>query len=288
MKRFVRRATVPVAVVVVLMFVVVALLRSAPRKSTPEPPDAAAAPVRMYGAVEPLGGPVHVAARVPRPVSAILAAEGDTVEAGQALLVCENSVEAAQVAAAEARLAAAERARAISRDSYERAAGLNATQGVSDQDLTQLRLKAELDSATAAAAQAELKLARAQLEQLTLRAPANGVVYKLDVRLGQTLAAGDDSKITLGSPQLQARLFVESFWRDRVRPGGRYRLVETESRRELGMGRVLSVSPYVGGRTVRSEDTRERFDAEYVIVILELEGVAGLPPGLAVVAEEAR
>lgn len=286
MRSFVKRAAVPVVIGIVLVFVVVALLRSAPRRSAPEPPDAAAAPVRMYGRVEPLGGPVYVAARVPRPVSAILVAEGDTVGSGQPLLVCENSLEAAQVAAAQARLAAAERTWAISRDSYERARGLSPRQGISEQDITQLRLRAELDSATVAAGRAELRLARAQLDQLTLRAPVAGVVYKLDVRLGQTLAAGDDSKIMLGAPGLQARLFVESYWRDRVRPGNRYRLRETESRRELGTGRVVSVSPALGGRTVRSEDVGERFDVEYAVVILELEGVTGLPPGLAVVAEE--
>jgi multidrug efflux pump subunit AcrA (membrane-fusion protein) len=287
MARFLRRAIIPAVVVVVLFFVVFAIVRSAPEKSAPVAPDVGKAPVRVYGTIEPLGGPVFVGAQAARAVARIAAAEGDTVAAGQALVVCENSVEVAQVAAAEGRLGAARRAWAISRDSYQRAAGLYSAKGVSEQDFVQVRLKAELDSATMTAAAADLELARAQLDRLTLRAPVPGVVYKLDVRLGSTLAAGDDSKITLGAPQMQARLFVESFWLGRVKVGDRYRLRDSETGQEVGAARVVSVSPYVGGRTVRSEDTGERFDAEYGVVIAELEGATALPLGLNVVAEVA-
>jgi hypothetical protein len=44
------------------------------------------------------------------------------------------------------------------------------------------------------------------------------------------------------------------------------------------------LSPYVGGRTVRTDDANERFDAEYQVAGLELEA-SGLPLGLNVVAE---
>jgi multidrug efflux pump subunit AcrA (membrane-fusion protein) len=285
MAKFLRRAIFPAIAVVVLAFVVVAVTRSAPKKAAPTEPDVNATPVRIYGVVEPLGGPVYVSAQVPRAVARIAAAEGDSVAAGQALVVCENAVEAAAVAAAQGRLEAARSAWAISRDSYERAAGLHAAKGVSDQELTQARLKAELDSATTAAAAADLRLAQARLDQLTLRSPVAGVVYKLDVRLGQTLAAGDDSKIIVGPRQEQVRLFAESFWLDRIAVGDRYRVTDPETGRALGTGRIVDVAPYVGGRTVRTDDVRERFDAEYGVVILELDSVAGLPVGLNVAAE---
>lgn len=285
MARFLKRAILPAAAVVVLAFVVVAVTRSAPKKSAPSEPDVSATPVRIYGVVEPSGGPVYVSAQVPRAVARIVAAEGDSVAAGQPLVVCENSVESAQVAAAEGRLGAARRARAISRDSYERAAGLFAARGVSEQEITQVRLKAELDSATTAAAAADLELARAQFDQLTLRSPVAGVVYKLDVRLGQTLAAGDDSKIIVGPRRQQVRLFAESFWLGRLAVGDRYRVLDSETGRVLGTGRIAAISPYVGGRTVRTDDVRERFDAEYGVVILELEDAAALPLGLNVAAE---
>ncbi len=270
--------------VVVVFFVVFAVLRSAPRKSAPVPPKLADAPARIYGTVEPLGGPVHVAAQVPRSIVKVAAREGDTVQAGWPLVVLESSVEQAQVHAALDRAAAAAKAAALSRETFVRAAGLYATSGISEQDYRQALLTAGLDSANAAAAEADAALARAQLEQLTLRSPVDGLVYKLDVRLGQTFAAGDDSRIIVGPARQQARMFVESFWLDRVRVGDEYWVRDSETDRGLGTGRVISLSPYVSGRTVRTEDTRERFDAEYQIAVLELD-TAGLPLGLNVVAE---
>jgi RND family efflux transporter MFP subunit len=284
MARRIRSYLFWVVAVVVVFFVVFAVLRSAPRKSAPVPPNLADAPARVYGTVEPLGGPVYVAAQVSRSIARIVAREGDTVRAGQPLAELESSVEQVQVRAALDRAAAAEKTAALSRETFERAAGLHRTKGISEQDYRQALLKAGLDSANAAAAKADAALARAQLEQLTLRSPVDGLVYKLDVRLGQTLAAGDDSKIIVGATGQQARMFVESFWLDRVRVGDEYEVRDSETNRDLGAGRVTSLSPYVGGRTVRTEDTRERFDAEYQIAVLELD-TAGLPLGLNVVAE---
>jgi len=284
MARRLRSSLIWLVAVVVLFLVVFAVLRSAPRKSAPVPPKLADAPARIYGTVEPLGGPVYVAAQVPRSIARIVAREGDEVKAGATLIVLESAVEVARLSAALARAEAARQAAAISREAFERASGLYATKGISEQDFRQALLKAGLDSANTAAAEADAALARAQLEQLTLKSPVDGLVYKLDVQLGQTLAAGDDSKIIVGASRQQARMFVESFWLDRLRVGDEYRVREAETGRELGTGRVISLSPYVGGRTVRTEDTRERFDAEYQIAVMEL-GVAGLPPGLNVVAE---
>ncbi len=284
MAKKMRSILIWVIVILVVFFVGFSVKRSAPVKSAPVPPKLADAPARVYGAVEPLGGAVYVAAQVPRSVARIAAREGDTVRAGQTLAVLESSVEEAKVNAAFDRATAAEKAYAISREAYDRAAGLFAAKGISEQEFRQALLKAGLDSANYGAAMADAELARAQLEQLTLKAPVDGIVYKLDLRLGQTLAAGDDSKITIGSPRQQARMFVESFWLGRLKMGDSYKVVNSETGRELGTGRVASLSPYVGGRTVRTDDANERFDAEYQVVVLELD-TAGLPLGLNVIAE---
>jgi RND family efflux transporter MFP subunit len=286
MARRIRGSLFWIAAVVVILFVVFAVLRSAPRKSAPVPPRLDAAPARVYGTVEPLGGPVYVAASVPRSVTRIAVHEGDSVRAGQALVVLESGVEKAQVRAAQDRAVAAENAFAISREAAVRASGLYATKGIAEQDYRQASLQAALDSANAAAAQADAALAQAQLDQLTLKSPVDGVVYKLDVQLGQTLAAGDDSRIIVGSAAEQARMFVESFWLGRLRVGDEYGIHDSETNRDLGLGRVLSLSPYVGNRTVRTDDVQERFDAEYQIAIMALD-TTGLPLGLNVVAEVA-
>jgi len=272
------------AVIVVVFFVGFAVKRSSPVKAAPVPPKLADAPARVYGTIEPFGGAVYVSAQVPRAVVRLVAREGDTVKAGRPLAILESSVEQARVHAALDRATAAERAYAISREAYDRAAGLYATKGISEQEFRQALLTAGLDSANFGAARADAELARAQLEQLTLKSPVAGIVYKLDLRLGQTLAAGDDSKITVGPARQQVRMFVESFWLGRLKVGDSYKVFDSETGRELGTGRVSSLSPYVGGRTVRTDDIKERFDAEYQVAVLELD-VSGLPLGLNVVAE---
>ena len=286
MAKGLRRTLVWIVVLLVVFFVGFAVVRSAPRKAAPVSPNLSGAPARVYGTVEPLGGAVYVSAPVTRTVARLAAREGDTVEAGQPLVVLESSVEAAQLDAALARATAAARAYDISRESFVRTAGLHDQKGTSEQTYREALLKAGLDSATSAATRADAALARARLAQLTLAAPVAGVVYKLDVRLGQTLTAGDDAKITLGSPRLQARMYVESFWRDRLLPGVTCRLFDPETNRPLGTGRVVSASPYVGGRTVRTDDSRERFDAEYRVVVVSLD-TTGLPLGLNIAAEPA-
>jgi RND family efflux transporter MFP subunit len=284
MAKKIRSVLTWVIVILVVFFVGFAVKRSAPVNSAPVPPKLADAPARVYGTIEPLGGAVYVSAQVPRAVARIAAREGDTVKAGQPLVVLESAVEDAQVHAAFDRATAAERTYALSREAHDRAAGLFASKGISEQEFRQALLKAGLDSANYGAAQADAELARAQLEQLTLKAPVDGIVYKFDLRLGQTLAAGDDSKITMGSPRQQARMFVESFWLGRLKVGDSCKVYDSETGRGLGSGRVVSLSPYVGGRTVRTDDVKERFDAEYQVAVLELD-TTSLPLGLNVVAE---
>jgi len=285
MRKGIGRVLLWLVVAAVVSFVVFALISSTPKKSAPVEPKLSATPARVYGTVEPLGGAVYVGAQVPRSVARIAAREGDTVAAGAVLVVLESAVEEAQRSSALGRAEAARQAWSLSREAFERAAELHATKGISDQEFRQAQLKAGADSANAAAAAADAELARARLEQLTLRSPVAGLVYKLDVRLGQTLAAGDDSKITVGSPQRQARMYVESFWLDRVKVGESYKIRNPETGEELGNGRVVSLSPYVGGRNVRSEDPKERFDAEYQVAVLELDPAVTAPLGLTVVAE---
>ncbi len=64
-----------------------------------------------------------------------------------------------------------------------------------------------------------IDVAKAKLEQTVLRSPIEGIVYKLDVHLGETLASNDNDRIILGSDKLWVKLSVESFWRDKIAIG---------------------------------------------------------------------
>jgi multidrug efflux pump subunit AcrA (membrane-fusion protein) len=156
----------------------------------------------------------------------------------------------------------------------------------SEYQYTQARLQKELEEKRLAVAIDELKHAQAQLDLTMLRSPIDGIMYKFDVRLGETLSSGDNSRIIMGEPGYWARLWVESFWRERVKPDTQYKLYDSETREEIGTGRFLKRTPYMGRRDFRTEDLQERFDTKFQEVILEVTPAAdNLPIGLSIVAE---
>ena len=69
-----------------------------------------------------------------------------------------------------------------------------------------------------------------------------------DVRLGEHLTPQDYQRIVLGNPEKQVRLFLESFWIDKVRAGDRFLVRDAEILRKIGTGKVVWVSDYVGAR----------------------------------------
>jgi multidrug efflux pump subunit AcrA (membrane-fusion protein) len=283
-----RKTIIWVAIAVVVVFIVGALLRSAPRPAPAQPVDIDSAPARVYGRIEPLGGEVFVAPPSTRTVVAVAVAPGDAVAAGQELCRLELSVEARALEAAQARVEAARRARELSGDTFARDSGLFANKGISEYEYNQSRLRAELDSVSLVAAGRDAALARAQFDQLVLRAPVAGRVYKFDVRLGQTLAAGDNTSIILGAPGFQARLYVESYWADRLKVGTRLRLLDAETLTEVGRATVANKAPYLGTRAARTEDNRVRIDVDVQEVVAPLDSSGReLPLGLYVLAERA-
>jgi hypothetical protein len=111
-------------------------------------------------------------------------------------------------------------------------------------------------------------------------------VYKCDVRLGETLSAGDNTRIILGSPDLWVRLFVEAYWKDRVTVGSEFSIYNSETDEQIGVGTVIFKAPYMGRRNFRTEDSQERFDTKFQEVVLELvSSKEDVPIGLSVIAE---
>ena len=286
MKKYLKWIVLGAALFCGLLFIVCNLYKSSRPPAIMEPPDLDRAPARVYGRVEPAGGEVYVSPDVTRAVKEILVKEGNAVTKGQVLCVLVNDVERAQLGVAEARLAALSKSVELSADTFERNAELFSRGRISEYEYKQAKLKSELDGRDLNVAYGELTLARARLGQLELRAPVDGVVYKLDVRLGETLAAGDNTRIILGSKDLWVRLYVESFWVDRVKEGARYKVYDSETDEHVGVGTVIRRNPYLGGRNFQSDDLQERFDTKFQEVILRLEPQKkSIPLGLNVVAE---
>ena len=286
MKKIIKIVFYAVVLIGGTFFIVRTFSRSSPPPQVAEPPDLSRAPARVYGKIEPAGREVFVSPPVTRRVVGIDVKEGDPVKRGQRLLTLEREVEAAQFQVTLAKVEAFRRTLAISRDIVKRKESLYAKDADTEYAYTQARLQVELDMSNLALAEKEVELARAQLDRLELRSPVDGILYKFDVRLGESLTPEDTSKIVLGSADLWVRLSVEAFWIDRVKVGDRYRVCDSETGDLIGHGQVVAKAPYLGRKDFRTEDSQERFDTKYRDVILELEkSREDIPLGLSIVAE---
>jgi RND family efflux transporter MFP subunit len=272
--------------VAVIVFVGWNLYKASRPPASPTPVESEGVPARVYGRLEPAGGEVYVSPPVTRSVEEIRVTEGEVVAQGEVLCVLERDVEKARFRVAEARVASLRKSVELERDTFERRGELFANGRISEYEYTQAKLAAELAARNLQVANGELALARAELAQLELRSPVAGVVYKIDLRLGETIRAGDNTKIVVGGRGYWVRLYVESFWVDRVREGTAYKVYDAETGAYVGLGKVVERKPYLGGRDFQSDDLRERFDTKFQEVILDLEPAReGLPLGLSVVAE---
>jgi multidrug efflux pump subunit AcrA (membrane-fusion protein) len=286
MKRILRLFIITVCIALALIFIINSFRKSSQPPTVAAPPVVNNTPARIYGTVEPAGREVFVSPTVTRQVIQIFVREGDAVRRGQILCILENSVELAQYRAAVAKAESASKVHELSEDTFKRNKDLYENKILSNYDYTQARLKEEVDSVNLEVAMKEAELAKAQLDQLELKSSIDGKVYKFDVRLGESLSAGDNKLITLGPKELWVRLYVESYWMDRIKDGDRYKVYDSETNEYIGLGEVVYKSPYLGGREFRTEDVRDRSDIKFQEVVLQLEGEKPtIPIGLSVVAE---
>jgi multidrug efflux pump subunit AcrA (membrane-fusion protein) len=287
MRRQLRHVVFWVVVIAAVGFSVFAFVRVSARSAPAQSPDLEDAPAVLQGFVEPAGREVFVCAPVTRRVLAVYVSEGDTVSEGQLLCLLDNEVELKDLALARARIKSAEKALELSRDFFERQKQLYEDRAISELAYTTARIQAELDLANLEVARAEVNKTKVLLDQLELKSPVSGLAYKVDVRLGETLVAGGEGEcpIVLGSVELGVRLYVESFWADRVSTGSSYDIYDSEKGELIGSGEVISKARYVRRKSFRTDEAGERFDTGYQEVVLALRPLkAGVPIGLSVYA----
>lgn len=281
------KAVIIIAVIILgLVFIFNSLKKSSVPPRVAQPPELSRAPARVYGVVEPAGREIFVSPAISRRAVELFIKEGDAVKQGQRLCDLESGVEQAQVNLAEARASSAQKSLEMSMDDLNRTKNLFAKQVDSEYKYTQAQLQNALELRRLKVANSELDVAKAQLEQTVLRSPADGIIYKFDVRLGESLQSGDSSRIIIGSPDLWVRLSVESFWKDKVKAGAECKVYDSETGEYIGAGKVISRTQYMGRRNFRTEDLQERFDTKFQEVVLELKPEKNnIPLGLSVVAE---
>jgi multidrug efflux pump subunit AcrA (membrane-fusion protein) len=268
-----------------LNYMRVSLLKSAAPPEPARTPSLADSPVRVYGRIEPLGREVFVGPIQPGRVIRTMVNEGQDVSAGQPLCEIENDVSRQAVQVAMARVEELKAKLDMVLDELQRLLPLLDSKSVPEVDVSQKSLEAQILRKQIVTAEAEVELKRRELENLTLRSPIAGRLYKFDVRLGEYLTFQDVQRIVIGERQKQIRLFIESFWIGKVAVGDSFVVYDAESLRSLGKGSIIYVSAYVGTRDFRSEDALERLDTKYAQGILQLQDDADASLGSLVVCE---
>lgn len=138
---------------------------------------------------------VEVRSRVAGAIQEIRFREGAMVKEGDVLVVIDPDLYAAEVARADAQVAAAQSRLVYTKSDYERGQQLTGSQTISQRDQDN-RINAYREAeANLKAAQAALKTAQLNLGYTEVRAPVTGRVGKREITVGNLIAAGPGSPL---------------------------------------------------------------------------------------------
>ena len=138
---------------------------------------------------------VDIRSRVAGTIQAVQFREGALVKKGDLLLTIDPAPYAAEVERADAQVASAQARVAQARGEHERSQRLWSEQAISRREFDErLNGKGEAD-ANLRAAQAALQTARLSLGYTQVRAPVSGRVGRLEVTVGNLVAAGPGSPV---------------------------------------------------------------------------------------------
>ena len=114
-------------------------------------------------------------------------------------------------------------------------------------------------------------------------APQDGLVYKCDLRVGETFAVSDSDRLILGSPEFQICCDVEILWIGKIDKQSIYDVFNAENEEIIGTATFRSESRYLRPKSVRTEEPGEKTATQYQEVIMDFEpSKSYLPIGLPV------
>lgn len=242
------------------------------------------------GIVEGIDENVRIAPLLPGLIAEVMVKVGDRVKKGDPLFR-EDSRDAeakvasqkAQVALLQARVAEAEVTLADRQDSFQRTQKLSKKDVVSDDDLQRkyyavraaqsalVTTRADLDQAAA-----QLKQAEVSLDLLTVRAPRDGDILKVDLREGEYASVPptdmNNPSLLLGETRfLQLRADVDEDSASRVRPGAPAVAFIKGMRTDPIPLRFVRIEPYVTTKKSLTGDSTERVDTRVLQVIYQFD-----------------
>ena len=167
---------------------------------------------RVITASGPLGAkrdqPIGIAGAGGR-VTKVLVDAGSWVKAGQVLAIVDRSVQTEQAAQLSASIEAARAQAALAQAEYDRAIALQARGFISKSDIDTKKATRDAAFAQVRVAQAQLGATRAQIGQLSVIAPAPGLILARNVEVGQVVSPGSAALFRLaegGEMEMRAQL----------------------------------------------------------------------------------
>lgn len=235
------------------------------------------------GALDLVGTVERTLVELVAPVSEVIveigAERGETVHAGQMIVRLDPTLAEVEVAQAEAAIAAARTARSVASAERTRLANLRSRGVVSDQDLDQADLARDEAEARLREAEARLDAAKKHLNDLTLRAPTNGVLDQLPFEEGERVPAGATLAVILAAGDPWVRVWIPEPHRAQVAAGTPAQ-VFVDGIAEPLEGRVRDVSRDAAFTPHYALTERDRVHLVYEARVTVLDAPADLPAGM--------
>lgn len=179
-------------------------------------------------------------------VDSILVAQGDTVVAGQLLMLLSTDTEnIASATASSAGVSAAVSSLAMATDNLERVTALHNAGGASDQEILNAQLSEQTARATLYSAQATSSGTSSRSSSAMVTAPFGGVIGRIPVTVG-SLSSATQPLITVASAGLlKAEILLTEDAVGQIMEGDPAFISVSSIQDQSFSGTVTSVSPYV-------------------------------------------
>jgi RND family efflux transporter MFP subunit len=274
-----RKYILPIVAVIGVALSVVVATRS--NKSKPPAPPVSAAPQPPYesfvagsGIIEANTENIAIGTQLPGIVSKLYVQIGSEVKAGDPLFTIDDRAQRALVAIKTAAIQVAQAQLKHARYELALGEGLTEKRVLSLEDRETRRHNAEAAETQLALATAECEAAQTDLERLTVRAPIDGEVMQLKVRLGEFAPTGVLAQplFLLGNLNpMSVRVNIDENDAWRVRSGASAVGYLRGNKQIHAPLRFVRFEPYVVPKRSLTGDSAERVDTRVLQVIYNFE-----------------
>lgn len=207
---------------------IVSILGQPSRSQAPPVLPVAASPfaarIAGLGVIEPQSETITLGTHIAGIVSTVSVKVGDRVAKGATLFTIDDRAARAALASAQAEIRVAEVAAADARAQLAFYDRLTDRRAIAEDEVTTRRFAVEQAEARAASARAAAAAVETEIDRLTVRAPIDGRILKIDVRPGEFAPAGATARhlMLIGDDRvLHVRVEIDESQAARLKPGAR-------------------------------------------------------------------